>query len=71
MKEFKETPIGTSNGDSSQWIVLDYGDLMIHVFFEPTRQYYEFDALWQKAVVLELPEELRRVSDKFRTGIYR
>ncbi len=69
LKEIGEVPQGAS--DSAQWIVLDYGDLVVHIFFEPARQYYEFDALWQKASLLELPEELKKISNRFRTGIYR
>ena len=69
LKDVGETPRGDS--DSTQWIVLDYGDLIIHVFFEPARQYYEFDNLWETAPVLELPEELKKISSRFRTGIYR
>lgn len=69
LKKIGEVPHGES--DSAQWIVLDYGDLMVHIFFEPTRQYYEFDSLWEHAPQLELPEELKKISNRFRTGIYR
>ena len=31
---------------NSQWIIIDYGDLMIHVFLPEVRQYYNLEDLW-------------------------
>ena len=34
---------------SSKWVVQDYGDVVVHVFDEPTRQYYALEELWGDA----------------------
>ncbi len=34
---------------SSKWVVQDYGDVIVHVFDEPTRQYYGIEELWADA----------------------
>jgi ribosome-associated protein len=33
----------------SQWIVVDYGDVMVHIFNAPTRAFYNIEALWGDA----------------------
>jgi len=35
--------------EASKWVVQDYGDLIVHVFDEPTRQYYALEELWGDA----------------------
>jgi len=47
---------GESEG---KWIVMDYGDVLVHIFHEPTRRYYDLDGLWQMAPEVELPEDIR------------
>jgi ribosome-associated protein len=47
---------GESEG---KWIVMDYGDVLVHVFHEPLRRYYDLDGLWGMAPELELPAEIR------------
>lgn len=40
---------------ASGWILLDYGDLLVHVFLEETRMYYALERLWGDAPAVELP----------------
>ena len=40
------------------WIVLDYGDVVIHVFYEPAREFYRLERTWGDAREVELPEPL-------------
>jgi ribosome-associated protein len=35
--------------DKAKWILLDYGDLIIHIFDEETRDYYQLERLWRDA----------------------
>ncbi|KAF0216183.1 MAG: ribosome-associated [Geobacteraceae bacterium] len=39
------------------WIVIDYGDVIVHVFHEDLRRYYNLDELWSNAPSLEIPME--------------
>lgn len=39
------------------WIVIDYGDVIVHIFHEELRRYYNLDELWSRAPSLEIPEE--------------
>jgi ribosome-associated protein len=47
---------GESEG---KWIVIDYGDVIVHVFSDQLRHYYKLDELWHMAPELELPEQIR------------
>ena len=47
---------GESEG---KWVVMDYGDVLVHVFHEPLRGYYDLDGLWSMAPELELPRAIR------------
>ena len=44
---------GISRG---QWVLLDYGDVVVHVFYPPVRRFYDLEGLWIKAPRIELPE---------------
>ena len=55
--------------DNAEWIVMDYLDFFVHIFYEPTRQFYEFDKLWENAKPVELPRELEEAVKKLRTGM--
>ena len=37
----------------SRWVLLDYGDMVVHVFDQETRDYYELERLWADAPVIE------------------
>ena len=39
-------PIRTEGYQGSTWIVLDYGDIVVHVFYKETRGYYNLERLW-------------------------
>lgn len=45
-KEMKERKLGTEGYASSRWILLDYGDVVIHLFDEETRDYFRLEDLW-------------------------
>ena len=46
---------GTRN---SSWILMDYGDLIIHVFDEENRLFYDLERIWRDGKVLEMEEFL-------------
>ena len=40
-----------------KWVVIDYGDVIVHVFLEDLRRYYNLDELWGAARLTEIPSE--------------
>jgi len=43
---------------SAEWILLDYGDFVVHVFDEKARKFYDLERLWRESRQVELPPEL-------------
>lgn len=41
---------------NSEWIVVDYGDTLVHVFRPDTRLHYNLEELWNDAVITEVPD---------------
>tara|TARA_Y100000310_G_C20104335_1_gene544215 strand:+ start:87 stop:431 length:345 start_codon:yes stop_codon:yes gene_type:complete len=44
---------GLSDGD---WIVLDLGDILIHIFHKKTRAYFQLESLWEDASIIHIGE---------------
>ena len=42
--------------DNGRWLLIDFGDIVVHVFDEHTRGFYDLDGLWADAPRLDLPE---------------
>lgn len=42
-------PQGIEGEQSGAWIVMDYGDIVLHIFLESVRLYYDIDGLWSDA----------------------
>lgn len=55
-KELGDTRMGIEGYEDSRWIVLDYGSVMIHLFDEEARGYYDLESLWADAKVVPLAE---------------
>jgi len=43
--------------DQGEWILSDYSDLIVHVFSEKARQFYDLDRLWRQGKILEARPE--------------
>jgi ribosome-associated protein len=54
-------PMGTEGARTGQWALLDYGDVVVHVFHHPVREHYDLEGLWIDAprVEIEVPDEAR------------
>ena len=52
LKGIGRKPIRREGADYGEWVLLDYGDLVIHVFDRETREYYDLERLWADAPVI-------------------
>lgn len=43
------TPLRIEGYQTSQWILMDYGSVVVHIFQESTRSFYDLERLWQDA----------------------
>lgn len=49
MKENKILPVGIEGYNEGKWILMDYDDVIIHIFYEPMRALYDLERLWHDA----------------------
>lgn len=52
-------PIRTEGYADSTWIVLDYGDIVVHVFYKETRDYYKLERLWADGEQCDIEEYIK------------
>jgi ribosome-associated protein len=52
-----EHPISREGEANGNWVLLDYGNLVVHVMDEETRRHYNLEGLWNTGRELELPVE--------------
>ena len=57
------SPLRTEGLDDARWVLLDYGDFVVHVFLDEVRDYYDLERLWSDAprldwesIAADLPE---------------
>ena len=49
-------PTRTEGYQGANWIVLDYGDIVVHVFYKETRDFYNLERLWQDGEQIDISE---------------
>ena len=48
---------------TAEWILLDYGDFVVHVFEQKARKFYDLERLWRESKRVELPPEFSAVNE--------
>lgn len=48
---------------TAEWVLVDYGDFVVHVFEEKARRFYDLERLWRDAARVPLPEDLQGDSE--------
>jgi ribosome-associated protein len=55
--EMDELPLGLEGMQAGRWVLVDYGDVVVHIFDEHQRTFYDLEGLWVDAPRLPLPQE--------------
>jgi ribosome-associated protein len=53
-------PLRTEGLQQSEWVLLDYGDFVVHAFLDETRHYYDLERLWSDAPRIEWEDSAAR-----------
>ena len=63
-----ERPISVEGVSHGQWVLMDYGDVVVHIFNLPVREFYDLERLWVRAPRVELPEPFQSQARNQKTG---
>lgn len=47
-------PLGIEGKAFGKWVLMDYDDVIIHIFYEPTREFYDMERLWSETPVMRV-----------------
>ena len=49
LKSGGASPLSVEGLDDARWVLMDYGDFVVHIFLDEARDFYQFDRLWADA----------------------
>ena len=55
MKRAGDLPLSVEGYDNAEWVLMDYGDFLVHIFSEKAREFYDLERLWRHAKDVEIP----------------
>lgn len=56
-EDLGDSPFHSEGLNTSRWTVLDYGDVVVHIFDKELRDYYQLEEFWGDGILEEIPEE--------------
>lgn len=59
-------PYAAEGMQRGHWVLMDFSDVVVHIFYEPVREFYDLDGLWGHAQRAELPEPYNQLVDQFQ-----
>lgn len=62
------SPLSVEGAQRGHWVLIDFSDVIVHVFYEPVREFYDLDGLWGHAPRAELPEPYSTLAHQFQTA---
>jgi ribosome-associated protein len=61
-------PRGVEGLEAGQWILMDYDEVIVHIFYESSRAFYDLEGLWMEAPRVPLPDEAVTEKDSSGSG---
>lgn len=57
-KELKDKPWHVEGSDNAEWVLMDYVDIVVHVFQKHVREFYNIEGLWGDAKITTIPNKI-------------
>ena len=55
LKKQNIRPLHIEGRKDGHWVLMDYGDVIIHIFYDPVRSFYDLEGLWSDAIRIMTP----------------
>jgi ribosome-associated protein len=62
LKEYGIIPLGIEGESLGKWVLMDYEDIIIHVFYDPIREFYDIERLWPDAPRMDVGDEVTEMT---------
>ena len=59
-------PFAVEGAQRGHWVLMDFSDVIVHVFYQPVRKFYDRDGLWGPAPRAKLPEAYVTLIEQFQ-----
>ncbi len=66
LAEMGIVPLSVEGLSRGQWVLMDFSDVIVHIFYQPVREFYDLEGLWSHAPRVELPEPYSTLVHQFR-----
>jgi ribosome-associated protein len=60
------SPLSIEGLTRGHWVLMDFSDVIVHIFYQPVREFYDLEGLWSHAPRVELPEPYSSLVNQFR-----
>jgi ribosome-associated protein len=60
------SPLSIEGLTHGHWVLMDFSDVIVHIFYQPVREFYDLEGLWAHAPRVELPEPYSSLVNQFR-----
>jgi ribosome-associated protein len=57
-KQLDARPIRMEGYNTAEWVLIDFGDFIVHIFEQKAREFYDLERLWRDAKKVEIPPEV-------------
>jgi ribosome-associated protein len=57
-KQLSTRPVRIEGYNVAEWVLMDYGDFIVHIFNKEAREFYDLERLWRDAVKVAIPDDL-------------
>ncbi|MBA3334338.1 MAG: ribosome silencing factor [Acidobacteria bacterium] len=57
-EQLKSRVVRVEGYQTGEWVLLDYGDFVVHIFEAKAREFYDLERLWRDAKKVEIPKEI-------------
>jgi len=68
MGEADVSAVSVEGASRGHWVLMDFSDVIVHIFYEPVRRFYDLDGLWGDAPRVDLPEPYSTLAEQFQTA---
>lgn len=59
-------PSAVEGAQRGHWVLMDFSDVIVHIFYEPVREFYDLDGLWGHAPQAKLPDTYSKLVEQFQ-----